>query len=133
METMLWRPQRRIGWKRNKGPSEDTWRKMGSNTNLSISKNGLTLLLMEIQTLDILKMILFNISTTASISRKIERIKIGVVSLTFFQKNSLLELKTQKSSHLLMMKMKNLISMMLKNTRGLLALIDIVIFRFNIR
>ena len=129
---MLWRPLRRIGWKRNKGPSEDTWRKMASSTNLSILKNGLTLLLMEIQTLNILKMILFNISTTASISRKIERIKIGVVSLIFFQTNSQMELKTQKSSHLMKMKMRNLISMMLKNTRGLLPLIDLAIFRFNI-
>ena len=91
LETMLWLPLRKIGWKRNKGRSEDTWRRMEFNTNLSISSYGLTLLHMGIQTLNILKMILFNISTMVSISRRTERTKTGVAFLIFFHTSFLRE------------------------------------------
>ena len=89
MEIMLWHPLRRIDLRRNKGLSEDTWRRMAFSTNLNISKSGVTHLHKEIQTLNMVKMILFNISTTVCILRKTERIEIIVAFLIFFQKSFL--------------------------------------------
>jgi hypothetical protein len=91
MATMLWHQLRKIGWKRNKEQSEGTWKRMVFSINQSILSRGLTLLHLEILPSNILKMMLFNIGTTASISRKTEKIKTGVAFLIFFQTNFLME------------------------------------------
>jgi len=91
MATMLWHPLRRIGWKRSKEQSEDTWKRMASSTSPSILNLGLTLLPLETLLSSILKTILFNIGTTASISRKTEKIGTGAAFLIFSLTNFRME------------------------------------------
>jgi len=91
METLLWLPLRSTDWKRSKGQSEDTWRRMASRTSQSILNDGLTLPPREILILNRLKTILLSIGTTASISKKTEKIRTGVAFPIYFQTNFLKE------------------------------------------
>jgi len=124
METLLWLPLRRTDWRRSKGQSEDTWKRMESRTSQSILNDGLTLPPLEILILNRLKTILFSIGTTASISKKTEKIRTGVAFLIYFQKNFLKELTAQRTYPLTKMKMKNILNITLKNTRKSLVLIE---------
>jgi hypothetical protein len=90
MATMLSHPLKRTDWKRNKERSEDSWKKMGFNTNQSTFSHGLTHRPVETLASNILKMILFNIGTMASISKKTEKIKTGAAFLIYSQKSYLM-------------------------------------------
>jgi hypothetical protein len=91
MATMLSHPLKRTDWKRNKERSEDLWKRMAFSINQSTFSHGLTHLPVETLASNILKMILFNIGTMASISRKTEKIKTGAAFLIYSQTNCLME------------------------------------------